>query len=74
VAESQAHHRRFRSDFPAVPTELNHDLTILADILTDYCGAVETAFVRIAKAFENTVEERRWRKSLLEPMRIEVPA
>jgi hypothetical protein len=73
VGESQVYHRRFRSDFPGVPTELNYDLTILADILTDYYTAVETAFVRIAKAFENTLEERRWHKSLLERMRIEVP-
>lgn len=73
VSESEANYRRFRTDFPAVPTERNYDLIILADILTDYYTCVETALVRIAKAFENELEKERWHASLLERMNVDVP-
>jgi hypothetical protein len=70
---AEENHRHFRADFPPVPTERNYDLIILADILTDYYTCVETAFVRIAKAFENELEKERWHASLLERMNMEVP-
>jgi hypothetical protein len=73
ITETQDDHRRFREDFPPVATERNYDLVILADILTDYYTCVETAFVRIAKTFENEIEERHWHKSLLERMTVEIP-
>jgi hypothetical protein len=73
MGEAEANHRRFREDFPPVPTERNYDLVILADIITDYYTCVETALVRIAKAFENDLEERRWHASLLERMNVDVP-
>jgi hypothetical protein len=71
--EAEKNYRRFRADFPAVPTERNYDLIILADILTDYYTCVETALVRIAKAFENELEKHRWHASLLERMTVDVP-
>jgi hypothetical protein len=66
-------YRRFRADFPPLPTERNYDLIILADILTDYYTCVETVLVRIAKAFENELEKDRWNASLLERMNMDVP-
>jgi hypothetical protein len=70
---AEENYRHFREDFPHVPTERNYDLIILADILTDYYTCVETALVRIAKAFENEMEKDRWHTSLLERMNIDVP-
>lgn len=71
--DAEGYYGRFRADFPSLPTERNYDLVILADILTDYYTCVETALVRIAKSFENELEERRWHASLLERMNVEVP-
>lgn len=73
VDEAEGNYRRFRADFPPVATDRNYDLIILADIITDYCTCVETAFLRIAKAFENEVIEYRWHASLLERMKVDVP-
>jgi hypothetical protein len=66
IDEAEENYRHFRADFPPVVTERNYDLIILADILTDYYTCVETALVRIAKAFENELEKERWHASLLE--------
>jgi len=73
IDAAEENYRRFRVDFPAVPTERNYDLIILADIITDYYTCVETALVRIAKAFENELEKDRWHASLLERMNVDVP-
>jgi hypothetical protein len=74
IDEAEENYGRFREDFPPVATERNYDLIILADILTDYYTCVETALVRIAKAFENELEKERWHASLLERMSMDVPA
>lgn len=47
-------------------TDRNYNLIILADIITGYYTCVETAFVRIAKAFENEAIEHPWHAGLLE--------
>ena len=51
----------------------NFDLVVLAEIITDFYTCLETAFVRISKAFENNLEKERWHTNLLERMIIEVP-
>jgi len=57
-----------RNDFPD-----NFDLIVLAEIITDYYTCLETAFLRISKAFENNLEKHRWHANLLERMVIEIP-
>lgn len=73
VAEIEEYYREFRRDFPSVETPRNYDLVLLADLVTDYYTCLETGFVRISKLFENNVDERRWHKSLLERMAVEIP-
>jgi hypothetical protein len=72
--KSFAYYQDFRKDFPE--NELNsknYDLVILADIITDYYTCLETAFVRISKFFENSLENDRWHKHLLEKMVLDIP-
>ncbi len=57
-----------RNDFPD-----NFDLIVLAEIITDYYTCLETAFLRISKAFENNLEKYRWHANLLERMIVEIP-
>jgi HepT-like protein len=57
-----------RNDFPD-----NFDLIVLAEIITDYYTCLETAFVRISKAFENNLEKYRRHANLLERMIVEIP-
>jgi len=57
-----------RNDFPD-----NFDLIVLAEIITDYYTCLETAFLRISKAFENNLEKCRWHANLLERMIVEIP-
>ncbi len=51
----------------------NFDLVVLAEIITDFYTCLETAFVRISKAFENNLEKSKWHANLLERMVIEIP-
>jgi hypothetical protein len=72
--KSYVYYQDFRKDFPG--NELNsknYDLVILADIITDYYTCLETAFVRISKFFENSLENDRWHKHLLEKMVLDIP-
>jgi len=57
-----------RNDFPD-----NFDLIVLAEIITDYYTCLETAFLRISKAFENSLEKYKWHANLLERMVVEIP-
>ena len=57
-----------RNDFPD-----SYDLIVLAEIITDFYTCLETAFLRISKAFENNLEKYRWHANLLERMIIEIP-
>jgi len=62
------HFSEKRNDFPD-----NFDLIVLAEIITDYYTCLETAFLRISKAFENNLEKYRWHANLLERMIVEIP-
>lgn len=53
--------------------ENSYDLVILAEIFVDYYTCLETAFVRVAKYFENSLESSRWHTDLLERMIIDIP-
>jgi hypothetical protein len=74
IEQFSTYYEGFRQDFP--PDRVNpknYDLVILADIISDYYTALETAFVRISKFFENNLDQERWHKNLLEKMTMEVP-
>ena len=73
VSMIEVYYHQFRKDFPPSEGGRDYDLVILADILVDYYTCLETAFVRIAKHFENELESTRWHKSLLDRMNLEVP-
>ena len=73
LSELEEYYRQFRTDFPAVQTERNYDLVLLADILTDYYTCLETGFLRISRVFENEVDTRQWHRSLLERMTVDIP-
>ncbi len=53
--------------------ENSYDLVILAEIFVDYYTCLETAFVRVAKFFENNLDASRWHADLLERMIIDIP-
>ncbi|MBD3315066.1 MAG: hypothetical protein GF344_04710 [Chitinivibrionales bacterium] len=51
----------------------DYDLVILAEIFVDYYTSLETAFVRVAKFFENSLDTAKWHSDLLERMIIDIP-
>jgi len=53
----EGYYRQFRIDYPAAGVTRDCDLVILADLLSDYYTCLETAFVRIARHFENELLE-----------------
>lgn len=53
--------------------ENSYDLVILAEILVDFYTCLETAFVRVAKYFENNLDTSRWHADLLERMIVNIP-
>lgn len=55
-----------KEDFKKMPQEKSCDLVILADIFADYYTCVETAFVRISKFFENSIDQSKCHIHLLE--------
>ncbi len=69
----EGYYRQFRSDYPIAGVARDYDLVILADMLSDYYTCLETAFVRIAKHFENELDREKWHKSLLDRMTVEIP-
>lgn len=74
LEKTHSYYTDFRKDFPREQRSgKNYDLVILADIITDYYTCLETAFVRISKFFENSLEKDRWHKHLLEKMTLEIP-
>ena len=68
INEKYINFSEIRNNFPD-----NFDLIVLAEIITDFYTCLETAFVRISKAFENNLEKDRWHTNLLERMIIEIP-
>lgn len=69
----EGYYRQFRIDYPVTGVPHDYDLVILADVLSDYYTCLETAFVRIAKHFENELEREKWHKSLLDRMTVDIP-
>jgi hypothetical protein len=73
IGKIEDYYTQFRKDYPPSGTPRDYDLVILADIVSDYYTCIETAFVRVAKHFENELDPERWHKSLLERMTVDVP-
>jgi hypothetical protein len=57
----------------AMLKENSYDLVILAEIFVDYYTCLETAFVRVARFFENSLDTAKWHSDLLERMIIDIP-
>ena len=69
-----AYYLQFRRDYPEnVTNDRNYDLVILADIIADFYTCLETAFVRISKFFENSLDQDKWHRHLLEKMVLVIP-
>ena len=49
------------------------DLMVLGACLHGLYNAIEAYFLRIAKFFENSIDEAAWHRDLLDRMRLEVP-
>ena len=64
----------FHADFADFsPNLIKYRSALLADLIVDYYTCLETAFVRVSKFFENSLDDTKWHKNLLDNMRIRIP-
>ncbi len=46
---------------------------VLSQVFIDYYTCIETFLFRTSQAFENSLEQEKWHKSLLDKMNLEIP-
>ena len=54
-------------------TKSVEDAIILSDIVVNFYTCTETAFFRISRFFENTLDQKRWHRDVLKKMTLTIP-
>lgn len=58
-------------DFPALGRKQTSAI-VVAQVLENFYTCLETAFLRVSRFFENSLDERRWHSDLLEKMTLRI--
>jgi len=67
-------YQAFRTqDFPRLGRKQTSAL-VVAQVLDNFYTCLETAFLRVSRYFENSLDERRWQADLLEKMTLRIEA